>query len=79
MINERKELQWISFCSCFLITACVKVYVTMSANFCLANFVDVLFCQILFRVFECKLYVYKGMRDFFAMGYLFRIIDNRVR
>lgn len=41
----------------FFITACVKVYVTMSANFCLANFVDVLFCQILFRVFECKLYV----------------------
>lgn len=58
MVNERKELQWISFCSCFFfITACVKVYVTMSANFCLANFVDVLFCQILFRVFECKLYV----------------------
>lgn len=54
MINERKELQWISFCSCFLITACVKVYVTMSANFCLANFVDVLLCQILFCVLSAS-------------------------
>lgn len=73
-----KSCNGLVFVLVFLITACVKVYVTMSANFCLANFVDVLFCQILFRVFECKLYV-SGMRDFFAMGYLFRFIDNRVR
>lgn len=72
-----KSCNGLVFVLVFLITACVKVYVTMSANFCLANFVDVLFCQILFRVFECKLYVL-GMRDFFAMGYLFRFIDNRV-
>lgn len=73
-----KSCNGLVFVLVFLITACVKVYVTMSANFCLPNFVDVLFCQILFRVFECKLYVL-GMRDFFAMGYLFRFIDNRVR
>lgn len=72
-----KSCNGLVFVLVFLITACVKVYVTMSANFCLANFVDVLFCQILFRVFECKLYVL-GMWDFFAMGYLFRFIDNRV-
>lgn len=77
MINERKELQWISFCSCFLITACVKVYVTMSANFCLANFVDVLLCQILF-VFLSASCVYRGMRDRCAMGYLLRFIDSRI-
>lgn len=73
-----KSCNGLVFVLVFLITAYVKVYVTMSANFCLAKFVDVLFCQILFRVFECKLYVL-GMRDFFAMGYLFRFIDNRVR
>lgn len=37
------------------------------------------FVRFYFVFFECKLYVYKGMRDFFAMGYLSRFIVNRVR
>lgn len=39
---------------CFLINTCVKVYVTWSAKFCLANFVDVLLCQILFCVLSAS-------------------------